>query len=150
MNDDDAFDQAGLGNAEWPFFWITQTAHRYTQVMEARLKTIGVDPTYWRVMTALDEGKRLSVSEISAQCILKPNTATKIVQRMLAEGLVETGERAGDARVTEVMLTGKGDALAAKARVVADEVYAQAFAGLSQDERLVLDMLLERVFNRLG
>ncbi|WP_138423090.1 MarR family winged helix-turn-helix transcriptional regulator [Maritimibacter alexandrii] len=150
MNDDDAFDRAGLPNAEWPFFWITKTAHRYTHVMEARLKTIGVDPTYWRVMTALDEGKRLSVSEISAQCILKPNTATKIVHRMLAEGLVETGERAGDARVTEVMLTGKGDALAAKARVVADEVYAQAFAGLSQDERLVLDMLLERVFNRLG
>jgi DNA-binding MarR family transcriptional regulator len=150
VNDDDAFDQAGLRNAEWPFFWITQTAHRYTQVMEARLKTIGVDPTYWRVMMALGEGKRLSVSEISAQCILKPNTATKIVQRMLAERLVKTGERAGDARVTEVMLTGKGDALAAKARVVADEVYAQAFAGLSQDERLVLDMLLERVFNRLG
>lgn len=140
---------ADVHKANWPFHWITQTSNRYIQVMEGRLKEVGIDPTYWRVMMSLDEGQRLSISEISSHCLLKPNTATKIVQRMQAQGLIETGPRESDARVTEVMLTERGHALRREARAVADDVFTRAFEGMSREEQLVLNMLLERVFHKL-
>lgn len=142
--------ELGFQKSNWPFYWITQTSSRYIQAMEERLKTLGIDPTYWRVMMSLYEDQRLSISEISSYCIIKPNTATKIVQRMQAEGLVETRQRESDARVTEVMLTDKGHELRKSARAVADEVYSRAFDGMSREEQMILNLLLERVFNKLG
>ncbi|MEC7760594.1 MAG: MarR family winged helix-turn-helix transcriptional regulator [Pseudomonadota bacterium] len=150
MNTDVDPAEADFHKSNWPFYWITQTSSRYIQVMEGRLKGLGIDPTYWRVMMSLYEDQRLSISEISAHCILKPNTATKIVQRMQAQGLIETGPRESDARVTEVMLTAHGHELRRKARAVADEVFTRAFDGMSREEQLVLNMLLERVFNKLA
>ena len=82
--------EAGFHKADWPFYWITQTSSRYMQVMEQRLKDIGMDIAYWRVLMSLYEDQALSISEISTFCIIKPNTATKIIQRMTAQGLVTT------------------------------------------------------------
>ena len=45
--------EAGFHKANWPFYWITQTSNRYMQVMERRLKTIGMDVAYWRVLMSL-------------------------------------------------------------------------------------------------
>lgn len=149
MNDAHNSAEADFHKANWPFYWITQVSARYMQVMERRLKSAGIDPSYWRVMMSLYEDQSLSISEISEYCIIKPNTATKIVQRMLAEDLIRTGPRASDARVTEVTLTEKGHDLRRKARTFADEIYTRTFSDMSREEQLVLNMLLERVFDRL-
>lgn len=142
--------EAKFHKSEWPFYWITQTSSRYLQVLEARLKPIGVDIAYWRVLMSLYEDSALSVSEISNYCIIKPNTATKIVQRMTVEGLVATGTRPTDGRVTEVFLTEKGHEMRRKARAIADDVFAGAFADLSKEEKMILNLLLQRVFNGLA
>lgn len=142
--------EAEFHKSEWPFYWITQTSSRYLQVLEARLKPIGVDIAYWRVLMSLYEDNALSVSEISNYCIIKPNTATKIVQRMTTEGLVATGTRPTDGRVTDVFLTEKGHEMRRKARAIAEEVFASAFADLSKEEKMILNLLLQRVFNGLA
>ncbi|WP_428925706.1 MarR family winged helix-turn-helix transcriptional regulator [Marinibacterium sp. SX1] len=142
--------EAGFHKADWPFYWITQTSARYMQVMEARLKDIGMDIAYWRVLMSLYEDQTLSVSEISTYCIIKPNTATKIIQRMTAQGLVTTAPGTSDGRRTEVSLTEDGHAMRRRARAIADEIFGQAFAELSREEQMVLNLLLEKVFNKLG
>lgn len=142
--------EADFHKSEWPFYWITQTSSRYMQVLELRLKEIGMDIAYWRVLMSLYEDSALSISEISNYCIIKPNTATKIVQRMTAEGLVETGTRATDARVTEVRLTEMGHQMRRKARAIAEDVFARAFTDLSKEEQMILNLLLQKVFNRLS
>ncbi|MER5173463.1 MarR family winged helix-turn-helix transcriptional regulator [Thioclava sp. GXIMD2076] len=142
--------EAGFNKAEWPFYWITQTSSRYMQVMEARLKAEGMDIAYWRVLMSLYEDKALSISEISTHCIIKANTATKIIQRMTAQGLVMTGPRASDGRVTEVTLTDAGNEMRMRARKIADEIFAHAFTGFSREEQLVMNLLLEKVFVNLG
>ncbi|SLN59753.1 MarR family protein [Aquimixticola soesokkakensis] len=141
--------EASFHKADWPFYWITQTSARYMQVMEARLKDIGMDIAYWRVLMSLYEDQSLSISEISAFCIIKPNTATKIIQRMTAQELVVTGARASDGRVTEVTLTQAGHDMRKKARAIADEVFKRAFEDLSREEQMVMNLLLERVFKKL-
>jgi DNA-binding MarR family transcriptional regulator len=143
-------DEAGFRKADWPFYWITQTSSRYMQVMEARLKAEGMDIAYWRVLMSLYEDQALSISEISTYCIIKPNTATKIIQRMTLQGLVVTGIRARDGRVTEVSLTEAGHMMRRRARGIADEVFARAFEDLSREEQMVMNLLLEKVFHKLA
>ncbi|CAN0578285.1 unnamed protein product [Ectocarpus sp. 12 AP-2014] len=120
------------------------------QIMEARLKDIGMDIAYWRVLMSLYEDQSLSVSEISTYCIIKSNTATKIIQRMTAQGLVVTTPSTRDRRITEVRLTEQGHTMRRKARAIADDVFARAFQDLSREEQMVLNLLLEKVFNKLG
>lgn len=141
--------EASFHKTNWPFYWITQTSNRYMQVMEGKLKAIGMDISYWRVLMSLYEDQSLSISEISNYCIIKHNTATKIIQRMQAQGLVCTGPRESDARVTEVTLTDTGHELRRRARKIADEVYEQAFEDLSPEEQLILNVLLKKVFLKL-
>lgn len=141
--------EAGFHKADWPFYWITQTSSLYMQVMERRLKEIGMDVAYWRVLMSLYEDQALSISEISSYCIIKPNTATKIIQRMQVQGLVDTGPRPSDGRVTEVHLTEAGHAMRRQARVIAEEVFVRAFEDLSREEQMVLNLLLEKVYRKL-
>jgi len=141
--------EAGFNKADWPFYWITQTSARYSQVLERELKRIGMDLAYWRVLMSLYEDQCLSISELSAHCIIKPNTATKIIQRMTAQGLVSTGARDSDARVTEVRLTAEGNAMRQQARALADQVFERAFVELGREERMLLNLLLEKVYRHL-
>lgn len=134
----------------WPFHWITRTSGRYFQVMEKTLKPLGLDVAQWRVLMCLDPVGGRSVSEIADICVIKLNTTTKIVQRLLAEGLVACSSARRDARVTEVRLTPRGLELQTRARAEAETVFARAFAGLDPADVAVADAVLERIFQNLG
>ncbi|QPM90341.1 MarR family winged helix-turn-helix transcriptional regulator [Pseudooceanicola algae] len=134
---------------DWPYYWITRTSARYLLAMEKRLKAAGLDVPRWRVLMTLYEDEHLSVSEISEVCIIKLNTATKIIQRMVADDLVTTRPRARDARVTEVALTPKGDARRHEAHAIAEQVFAASFGDFSVEEQVLLNAMLQRVFTSL-
>ena len=119
------------------------------QAMESRLKQSGMDPAAWRILMALDDERNLSVTEISRLCVIKPNTVTKVIQRMTAQGLVTTHSCRRDARRTQVHLPRQGRARRRDTRAIADELADQAFAGLSPEDRAALDRLLDRVNDRL-
>lgn len=134
----------------WPFYWISQVNGRYVQVLERRLKPIELDMPRWRVLMSLYEDGYLSVSQIAEFSVLKLNTATKIVQRMMLDGLVKTRSSPSDRRVTEVTLTAKGDKVRQKALIEAEKILAASFVSISPEELKALNTLLEKVFNQLG
>ncbi len=134
----------------WPFHWITRTSGRYFQVMEKTLKPLGLDVAQWRVLMCLDAVGGRSVSEIADICVIKLNTTTKVVQRLLGDGLVVCRSARRDARVTEVRLTPEGLVLQTRARAEAEIVFARAFSGLDPAEVAVADAVLERIFQSLG
>jgi len=133
----------------WPFYWISQVNGRYVQVLERRLKPIDLDMPSWRVLMSLYEDGYLSVSQIAEFSVLKLNTATKIVQRMLLDGLVETRSSPSDGRVTEVALTAKGDEMRRLALIEAEQILAASFVNIDREELKALNSLLEKVFTQL-
>lgn len=135
--------------AEWPFYWIARVTGRYFQRMETALEAIGIDVPSYRVLMTLYEDHHVSVSAIAEACVIKLSTATRIVQRMTADGLVTTRPRTGDRRVTEVSLTPQGEALRHEARAIADAMLAKGFDGVSEAERQQLNRVLTGVFERL-
>lgn len=145
-----AVDAPEFRRRDWPFYWITQASARYHQVMEPRLKAKGLDIPRWRVLMSLYEDDWLSVSSIADACIIKLNTATKIIQRMVADGLVITRPSQTDKRATEVSLTAEGIRQRGIALAIAEEVRATALADLTPEDHKALNTLLERIFDRMG
>ena len=130
---------------EWPFYWLTRFSGRYQQQMELALKPIGLDIPQWRVLMALRDRERLSVSEIADHAITKLPTMTKIVRRMEADGLINCAPRATDQRVTEVSLTESGLQASDRAWAAANHIYARAFENVSPKEIATLNRLLRTI-----
>lgn len=139
-------DQARVNFREtWPYFWINRANAYYTMAIEKRLKTRGVDAPRWRVMMSLYEQDYLSVSEIANLSTVKLNTTTKIVQRLIADGMVETRVRPTDGRVTEVRLTDKGENLRAWAWEQVQRIRDQSFYNVSPAELETLNGILRKI-----
>ncbi len=138
-------DDAAFNMEEWPFYWLTRFSGRYHQQMERALKPIGLDIPHWRVLMALRDRERLSVSEIADHAIAKLPTMTKIIKRMEADGLINCTPRATDQRVTEVSLTKQGLEASDKAWAAANSIYARAFENVTPKEIATLNRLLRTV-----
>ncbi|SDG40569.1 DNA-binding transcriptional regulator, MarR family [Celeribacter baekdonensis] len=134
----------------WPYFWINRVNAFYTRALERRLKPLGVDAPRWRVLISLYQQDYMSVSEVADFSTLKLNTTTKIVQRMIVDGLVETRVRPTDGRVTEVCLTEKGDDLRAKALNEVYRIRDESFHNVTPAEIKTLNTILEKITTDLG
>ena len=142
-------DISRFAKEDWPFYWISRVNARYVQVLEKRLKPMGIDVSHWRVLISLYESQYLSISELAEMSTMRLNTTTKVVQRMIADGLVTTRVRPTDGRVTEACLTEKGDRMRALALVEALEIFELSFASLPPDDRATLNGILAKVFTQI-
>jgi len=133
----------------WPFFWISQINAAYANALERRTKSIGIDMPRWRAMMSLHEDEYLSVSEIAEFSAQKLNTTTKVIQRMLNDGLVSTRIRPTDKRVTDVCLTEAGEALRKSALVEAQAIFDHTFDTDAMSEIKALNARLSEIHARL-
>lgn len=133
----------------WPFYWINRVNGKYAQVLDKRLKPLGIDVPRWRVLISLYEDTYLSISEVADVSTMRLNTTTKVVQRMIADGLVETRVRPSDARVTEVCLTAEGDRFRKLAYDEAVAIFDISFQNVTDDEMATVNAILEKVFDQL-
>lgn len=135
--------------AEWPFYWISQINATYADVLDRRIKPLGIDIPRWRAMISLYEEQFLSVSEVADFSAQKLNTTTKVVQRMQADGLVRTRVRPTDGRVTEVCLTEKGDKLRKAALQEARQVFELTFGDTPPESIEILNATLKDITAKL-
>lgn len=134
---------------KYPFFQLNRLVGRYNAVIEPRLRMLGLDIPYWRVLMVLGERAPRGVRDIAEAAVIPLSTMTRIVQRMAAAGLVATGPSMADNRVTAVALTPAGRERLAEARRVTAPVYAKAISGFSAEEFESLLALLGRFYTNL-
>ncbi len=141
--------QQELSVTSWPFYWLTRAMARYVDGVSSALKGSGLDLPAWRVVMTLRETEWLSVSEIAAQSNTKLAAMTKTIQRMSAEGLVQSREGETDRRVTLVSLTPAGIASAKAATDAAHHVFRRAFHDIAPEKQNQLSDLLRQVAENL-
>ncbi|WP_157219966.1 MarR family winged helix-turn-helix transcriptional regulator [Flavisphingomonas formosensis] len=134
---------------KYPFFLLNRLVGRYNGVIEPRLREIGLDIPYWRVLMILGEHSPRGVRDIASAAVIPLSTMTRIIQRMAAAGLVSLGESAEDGRVTEVSLLPLGEAKLAEARSITAPVYAGIIRGFSARDFDRLLTLLEQLHANL-
>ncbi len=97
------------------------------------------------MLFALWERDGQTHSELAQGLGIAPATTTKMIQRMEKAGFVQRQPDARDQRVSRVYLTEAGRTVRASLEAAWDQMDAENFSGLSQEERGLLHSYLLRV-----
>jgi DNA-binding MarR family transcriptional regulator len=92
------------------------------------LRRRGASLPVWRVLAALSARPGETVTGLAEACLLQQPTMTKLLDRMVRDGLVTRSQDARDRRVIRVALTPEGEAKAAELVAVAERFEAGLLA----------------------
>ena len=105
---------------------LADAAFVVVQGFADELRRRGASLPVWRVLAALSARPGETVTGLAEACLLQQPTMTKLLDRMVREGLVTRAPDARDRRVVRVALTPEGEAKAA-GLVAAAERYEAGF-----------------------
>jgi DNA-binding MarR family transcriptional regulator len=115
--------------------WEMAETHRTMRRFYDRgASALGVTSAQWRLLLRLAREPGLKQVELAERLDVEPITACRIVDRLEDAGLVERQRDPDDRRAWRLMLTAKAAPILEKLRLLAEEMSAEAFAGLSPDE----------------
>jgi len=103
----------------------------------------------WRVLSSLSDGGGLSVSALARITLYKQPTMTKIIDRMVARGLVRRAASSSDRRKVLVFATEDGHALVAGLLVKAKHQEEETLRSYAPGERAALKHMLRTLIARL-
>lgn len=84
-------------------------AHRKINTsLNKRLRKFGLQIEAWRILEALEEGERLTMGELAEIVLMNPSALTKLVDRLVANGLVHRRVADEDQRQVNVLPTDLG------------------------------------------
>lgn len=84
-------------------------AHRSVEKsLRSRLKKHGVQIEAWRIMEALDTDPLLNMSDLAQVVLINPPTLSKLVDRMVSNGLVHRQVARNDQRQVNLLITDLG------------------------------------------
>jgi DNA-binding MarR family transcriptional regulator len=111
-------------------FEIGETAHALRKAFDRRAGGLGVTRAQWKVLFRLDRKPGLRQIELADMLDIEPITLSRIVDKLEESELVERRPDPSDRRAWRLHVTAKARPLIAKLRAVADEMIADAFAGI--------------------
>lgn len=134
----------------YPFFQLNRAANRYNQLIEAELRSIGLEVLAWRVLMILGEQAPLPAAKVADLAVINLSTLTRLIARMKKVDLVDTRTSSSDRRVTEIQLTQTGQAKLLEARKLTAPFYGHAIDGFSEEELASFLEMLRRLHGNLA
>ena len=131
-------------------FEIGETAHALRKAFDRRAVGMGVTRAQWKVLFRLQRQPGLRQIELADMLDIEPITLSRIVDRLEEGGLVERVADPADRRAWRLHVTARAKPLIEKLRAVADEMIAEAFAGIDPKEIAITRAVLSRVRENAG
>lgn len=105
---------------------------------EARSLSLGLSSAQWRLLLLVCREPGVPQSRFADRLDIEPISVSRLVDRMVAGGWLVRAEDARDRRVKLICPTDKALAAHQSIKAIADEVYAEALAGLTEAEAQTL------------
>ncbi len=115
---------------------LADAAHVVIQGFAEELRRRGASLPVWRALAALLARPGETVTGLAEACLLQQPTMTKLLDRMVRDGLVTRAPDARDRRVVRVTLTPEGEARAAGLVTAAQRYEAGVLARHPQAEAI--------------
>lgn len=125
-------------------FEIGETAHALRKAFDRKAVGLGVTRAQWKVLFRLTRQPGLRQVELADLLDIEPITLCRIVDRLEEGGLVERTSDPSDRRVWRLHVTASAQPLIDKLRAVADELTAEAFAGIDGKDIEIARQVLAR------
>ncbi|MEV5411359.1 MarR family transcriptional regulator [Thermopolyspora sp. NPDC052614] len=122
---------------------LKQAQYRQHRALDGRLAAVGTTLAQWDALRAIGRTPGASARALAEATFQSEQAFGTLANRLVARNLIE--RRAGRGRRIEHHLTPDGEQVLAAANRIADEVLADCYAPLSQEERAVLLGLLRRL-----
>jgi DNA-binding MarR family transcriptional regulator len=129
---------------------LEQAQRRVSKELDRVLSEAGATAEQWRVLNKLSDEKGLAIGELAQQLSMNPPTMTKLIDRMVAAGVVQRIVDDEDSRRVLVFITDSGLILFGKLSQKATEFHEGLSESLNAREALQLSKLLGNLTNRLN
>ncbi|MDB9856911.1 MarR family transcriptional regulator [Amylibacter sp.] len=104
------------------FSYAVAAAHRKLHThLNGQLRAFGIQVETWRILETLDQTDGLTMSGLAEIVLMNPPAMTKLVDRMVADGLVQRQIGIEDQRRVTLILTDMGAELVLNVRLPASE-----------------------------
>lgn len=133
-----------------PFYLMAHADFKYHEDMDKVLHKHGVSKPIYRIMTVLRERQPASIGTLAEVALTKRSTVSRIIDRMVEQGLATTEPHPEDNRVTEVTLTPAGQQTLRKLTPIVGRQFNRAFEGISDRDIANLLKTLSRISQNLS
>ena len=130
----------GTSPVENHLSYALAAAHRsLTQTLSERLKKHGVQIEAWRILEFLDNGERLTMGRLAELALINRPALSKLVDGMVADGMVHRQIATSDQRQINLLLTaiGKKRMMQIRQEIVEQEDEMLSRIGAVQQKELV-------------
>ena len=117
---------------------------------EGQAAALGLTSAQWRLLVNLMRHGPLPQARLAELLEIEPISLSRLVDRMAEAGWVERRPDPNDRRVRIVEVTPKTTETLSVAKTIADDLYAQAFAGMPEGAHVQLLDLLRQVIANLS
>lgn len=133
-----------------PFYLMAHADFKYHEDMDKVLHKHGVSRPIYRVMTVLRETQPASIGAITEAALTKRSTISRIIDRMVEQGLVLTKLDPEDNRITQVSLTESGQQTLRTLTPIVGRQFSRAMVGISNRDIAHLLRTLKCISDNLG
>lgn len=131
-------------------FLVHDAARLMRRRFETRASGHGLSSAQWRLLVRVVKEEGVAQARLAELLEIEPISVSRLIDRMQEAGWIERRTDASDRRVRMIFPTAKASDAYAQVKSLAGEVYAQALAGLSQEERRLLVKGLLTVIDNLS
>jgi len=128
---------------------LRSASRAMTRRFEERTRDRDLTAAQWRLLVYLLGNGPQPQARLAEQLEIEPISVSRLLDRMEQGGWVRRVPDPGDRRVRVVEPTERATASLSKMRGMADEIYAEALEGISDDERAQMMGVLRRLTDNL-
>jgi DNA-binding MarR family transcriptional regulator len=133
---------------DYLLYLLARASHLISAEFHEQLRRRGISVPVWRVLASLVGSTGETVTGLAEACLLQQPTMTKLLDRMVRDGLVKRTQDTRDRRVVRVALTARGDVMAADLVQAAKLHEAEVLARHPEAEAMAIKTLLRAIMNR--
>ena len=133
---------------DYLLYLLARASHVISAEFHEQLRRRGIGVPVWRVLASLVGSGGETVTGLAETCLLQQPTMTKLLDRMVRDGLVKRTQDTRDRRVVRVALTTRGEVVAADLVQVAKHHEAEVLARHPEAEALAIKTLLRSIIAR--
>ncbi len=142
-------------NANKPFvddylaYLLARSSKLVSEQFHAKVKAAGVSVNYWRILASLSDADGLTLKQLNQRVLFNQPTLSKLITRMVAEGLLERHQDKQDKRAILIFISALGRDLVNDLLREAKWHESEVLADYSSEQQALMKGMLRQLINTL-
>ena len=131
-------------------YWLRFVSNHVSHAFQTKVEALGVTVAEWVALRELFDAGEVAPSALAERLGMSRGAVSKLVDRLIAKGLVERGEEGPDRRDRSARIAAPGRKLVPRLASLADANDAEFFGHLDPESRRQLAETLREIVRRHG